>query len=323
MGRSAGRVCTRALAVVGLVGVALAMTLVRLQERAAAEDSAAVYDGPIIDSHAHLDAAVGIDPATLVALWDAVGVRGGWVFGYPWPTATAAWERFPDRVVPFLAEGYTTTLDRASSYRNPEGLETLLAGGYVCGLGEIILRHAPFRLVARVGGGSWPATDVPADHPELLVAYRVAGRHGAPVVVHQEAAFAAELERALAAAPETTFVWAHAGHAPAAVVRPLLERHPNLHADLSARTPWLGPGTVLTRGDGSLQPEWRALLTQYPERFLIGFDLFAPGHFEPGYVRDTAGYYRALLGRLDRAAAEQIAYRNAERLAPFMGPAAE
>jgi hypothetical protein len=282
----------------------------------------ASYRGPIVDSHAHLDADNGVQPDVLMALHDANGVRGAWVFGYPWQRATEAWERFPDRVVPFLAEGYTATLDAASSYRNAGGLDDLLAGGYVRGLGEVILRHSPFSLSAAVGGGAWPATSVAADHADLLAAYRAAGRHRAPVVVHQEAAYAAELERAVQAAPDTTFVWAHAGHGPPSVVRPLLARNPNLHADLSARTPWLGPGTVLTRADGSLQPEWAALLADYPDRFLIGLDLFARGHFRGDYVRDTVEYYRALLGCLDSAHAELIAHRNAERLAPFVLPAA-
>jgi predicted TIM-barrel fold metal-dependent hydrolase len=236
--------------------------------------------------------------------------------------ATRAWEVYPQRVVPFLAEGYTETLHPNASYRNPAGLEELLAGGFVRGLGEVILRHSAFRLGPSGGGYAAPATNVPADHPALLTAYALAGRYGAPVVVHQEAAFAEELERALRAAPDTRFVWAHAGHGPPAVVRQLLARHANLSADLSARTPWLGPGTVLTDPGGRLQPAWAALLADYPDRFLLGLDLFAPTHFRLGYVQDTVGYYRGLLGQLDPAVAEQIAFRNAERLAPFVVPTA-
>ena len=276
------------------------------------------YQGPLVDSHAHLDAATGVGAETLIELYDTAGVRGGWVFGAPWSVARDAWERYPDRVVPFLAEGYADTLAPSSLYRNPDALADLLGGGQVRGLGEVILRHSAFRLAV---GGAWPAVNVAADDPALLTAYAVAGRFGAPVVAHQEAAFADELERAVAAAPSTTFVWAHAGHGPPSALRPLLARYPNLYADLSARTPWLGPGTVLTRADGSLQSGWAALLAEYPDRFLIGFDLFAPGHYRVDYLRDTVEFYRGLLGQLDAAAAEQVAYRNAERLAPFVVPA--
>lgn len=272
------------------------------------------YSGPLVDTHAHLEAESGVTIDTYMALYDQVGVKGGWMMGVPWMLATDAWERYPDRVVPFLAEEYTETVAPQSVYVHHAALEDLLAGGYGRGLGEMILRHAPFQLA---GGYSAGATHVPADHPALLPTYALAGKYGVPVVVHQEAAYAEELERALRSAPDTRFVWAHAGHGPAATARALLARHPNLHADLSARTPWLGPGTVITRQDGTLQSDWAALLAEFPDRFTIGLDLFAPQHYRPDYVRNTVEYYRRLLGQLDPAAAEAIAYRNAERLAPF------
>ena len=307
-----------------LINLAQTLTLVAMSllPWPVVEAQSEPYRGPLVDAHAHLDAESGVDADTLMALYDQVGVRGAWVFGLPWQVATTAWERHPHRVVPFLSEAYTETLSPHASYRNPAGLQELLGGGYVRGLGEVILRHSSFRLIASVGGGAWPATEVPADHPDLVAAYALAGRHGVPVVVHQEVAYAEELERALRAAPSTTFVWAHAGHGPAAAVRPLLARNPNLYADLSARTPWLGAGTVLTQPDGRLRPEWAALLAEYPDRFLVGLDLFAPGHYRLPYVRDTVEYYRALLGRVDPTTAELVAYRNAERLAPFTSGAA-
>src|SRR5436190_22988618 len=113
------------------------------------------YQGPLVDAHAHLEASTLVSADLLLSLYDAAGVRGVWLFGAPWSIATSAWERYPDRVVPFLAEGYADTLGPASSYRNPDGLDALLLGGYVLGLGELILRHSPFRLSEGVGGGAW------------------------------------------------------------------------------------------------------------------------------------------------------------------------
>jgi hypothetical protein len=281
--------------------------------RAASRD----YSGPLVDAHAHLEGDSGVSAEGLLGLYDETGVRAAWLFGSPWSVAAEAARRYPARFVPFLAEGYTATLAEGSAYRDAGRLEALLGDGTVRGLGEIILRHSAFRLGPAGGGYAAPAVDVPADHPVLLEAYAVADRYRVPVVVHQEAAYVAELERALAAAPGTTFVWAHAGHGPAATLRSLLGRYPNLYADLAARTPWLGPGTVITDGDGTLRAEWAALLAEYPDRLLIGFDLFVPAHYRLPYVRDTVGYYRGLLGQLDPAAAEQIAFRNADRLAPL------
>jgi predicted TIM-barrel fold metal-dependent hydrolase len=277
----------------------------------------AAYDGPFVDAHTHLrwDAGVAIDE--LIALYDGAGVNGVLLFGQPWSISTDASTRYPRRVVPFLAEGYANAVHPDSSYMHVDGLEVLLGGGFVRGLGEVICRHSPYQLGASGGYAAAPSNDVAADHPSLIAAYRVAGRYGATVNVHQEWFYADELERALRAAPETMFVWAHAGHGPADVVRGVLRRNPNVAADLSARTPWIGPGTVLLRSDGVLAPEWAAVLSEFADRFLVGLDLFVPAHYVPSYVTQLVEYYRGVLGQLDPGVAALIAHANAERLAPF------
>jgi hypothetical protein len=288
--------------------------------RTRAASAAGVYDGPLVDAHAHLKAGLGPDPAGLLALHDRVGIRGALLFGEPWSIATAARDLAPDRIVPMLAEGYANALHRDSSYLHPAGLEQVFAAKVVRGLGEIICRHSPYQLGASGGFASAPANDVPADHPSLVEAYRVAGAFGGPVTIHQEWWFADELERAVRAAPDTNFIWAHAGHGDVDAARRLLERNPNLHADLSARSPWIGPGTVLTRADGSLGAAWAALLREHADRFLVGFDLFVPAHYEVRYAEQMVGYYRGLLGQLEPDVAATIAYGNAARLAPFAAP---
>lgn len=300
----------KALAVLGVLAAsALA--------RARAAEAAGPYDGPLVDAHAHLKEGYGPDPAGLLALHDAAGIRGALLFGEPWSSATAARDLAPNRIVPYLAEGYANALHPDSSYMNPGGLEQLFAAGVVRGLGEIICRHSPYQLSASGGFASAPANNVPADHPRLLEAYRKAGEAGAAVTIHQEWWFADELERAARAAPDTAFVWAHAGHGAADVTRGVLDRTPNLHADLSARSPWLGPGTVLTRANGSLDPAWASLLRDHADRFLIGFDLFVPAHYLTEYAQQMVGYYRGWLGQLEPDVAAMLAYRNAERIAPF------
>jgi hypothetical protein len=275
------------------------------------------YDGPFVDAHAHLrwDAGATIDH--LMALYDAAGVQGALLFGEPWSLASEARDRFPGRVVPLLAEGYANALHPDSSYVHPDGLEQLLAAGVVRGLGEVICRHSAYQLGVSGGYYAAPANNVPADHPQLIQAYQVAGRFGAPVNIHQEWFFTAELERAFRDAPETTFVWAHAGHGPADVTRGVLRRNPNVLADLSARTPWIGPGTVLLRPDGALDSSWAAVLEDYADRFLVGLDLFAPAHYLASYVAQLVSYYRGLLGQLDPGVAHLIGHANAERIAPF------
>lgn len=301
------------------LGLLLSGLAAALSIRTARAQWAGPYAGPFIDAHSHFK--LGSAPAVqdLMALYDQVGVRGVLLFGEPWWTATEARDAFPARVTPFLAESYGAALHPDSSYVNPDGLQQLLGARVVRGLGEVILRHSPYQLSALHGYASAPANNVPADDPRLIAAYRVAGEHGVAVNVHQEAAFSGELGRALLAAPETTFVWAHAGHGPASVLDGMLRRHANLMADLSARSPWLGPGTVLTRADGTLAPDWSALLHRFPDRIVVGLDLFAREHYAPGYIAQMVGYYRGLLGQLDPAVAQAIGHDNAERIAPFEG----
>jgi hypothetical protein len=279
----------------------------------------AVYDGPFVDAHAHLNWDAGVSLDRLMSLYDAAGVQGALLFGYPWQLAADSRDRYPGRVVPCLAEGYATALHPDSSYMHPDGLEQLLSAGVIGGLGEVICRHSAFQLGASGGNYAEPANNVPADHPALIAAYQVAGRSSVPVNIHQEWFFADELERALQAVPETTFVWAHAGHGSADTARGVLRRNPNVLADLSARTPWIGPGTVLLRPNGTLDPGWAAVLEDYADRFLVGLDLFAPAHYKVEYVSELVQYYRGLLGQLDRGVAERIGHANAEGIASFGG----
>jgi len=298
------------------LGIIAALATTALVRTRAAE-AADLYDGPLVDAHAHLKDGVGTDAAGLLALYDAAGVRGALLFGEPWPIASAARDLAPDRFVPILAEGYANALHRDSSYVHPDGLDQVFSAGVVRGLGEVICRHSAFQLGAAGGYYSAPQNDVPADHPSLIEAYRRAGAAGGTVTVHQEWWFADELERAVRAAPDTTFIWAHAGHGGPDAARRLLDRNPNLLADLSARSPWLGPGTQLVRANGSLDPAWAALLNDHADRFLIGLDLFVAAHYQVGYVSQMVGYYRGLLGLLPLDVARLIAYQNAARIAPF------
>jgi hypothetical protein len=51
----------------------------------------------------------------------------------------------------------------------------------------------------------------------------------------------------------------------------------------------------------------------------VGLDLFVTPHYQSSYLKPMVTYYRALLGQLDPAVAEQVASRNAGRIAPAAG----
>jgi hypothetical protein len=101
-------------------------------------------------------------------------------------------------------------------------------------------------------------------------------------------------------------IWAHTGFStPPSRVDELLRKHPALWGELSYRN-------GLTESDGSLAPDWRALLIQHRERFLIGSDTWINERWF-GYHTIIRGY-RAWLSQLPREVATAIANGNAKRL---------
>ena len=102
-------------------------------------------------------------------------------------------------------------------------------------------------------------------------------------------------------------IWAHTGigGAPIERVRALLARYPMLMAELSYR-----PG--LTCEGGRLCPEWRALILQYPDRFLVGSDTWVNQRWSA--YDDILRGYRVWLADLPPATAQRIAWGNAAAL---------
>jgi predicted TIM-barrel fold metal-dependent hydrolase len=266
----------------------------------------AQYAGPLIDAHSHLPSARAIDAYAAAARRHNVarvvllGVGGAQKSDAAW--IAAAVRKYPDLVVPGLP--VPNPLDPAAA----EQLEAELARTGARALGEVHVRQ-PSRKIDRD----------PTD-PAFLKVLEVAARHRVPVVIHDELDDRAteRLERALAAERGATVVLAHAGESAPPRVRALLGRHPNLIVDLSGmhflRRPWLA------RETGPLLPEWKALIESLPDRFLIGLDLWATRLFQPAMLDRLLAWTRRVLGELEPAAAERVAYRNAVALFGLKSP---
>jgi predicted TIM-barrel fold metal-dependent hydrolase len=111
------------------------------------------------------------------------------------------------------------------------------------------------------------------------------------------------MNHAIRKAPRIKLIWAHAGIHGADIrrVEELLRKYPTLVGELSYR-----PG--LTCAGGQLCPEWKALLTQYPKRFMLGSDTWINQRWDAyeQLMKDC----RVWLGGLDPDVAERIAWRN-------------
>ena len=105
---------------------------------------------------------------------------------------------------------------------------------------------------------------------------------------------------------QTRLIWAHTGigGTPVARVDALMARYPLLMGELSYR-----PG--LTCDGGLLCPEWRALLLQYPNRFVIGSDTWVNQRWQ--YYDELMQGYRTWLGGLPPEVARAIGWDNAAR----------
>ena len=115
------------------------------------------------------------------------------------------------------------------------------------------------------------------------------------------------IDRLLRHAPRARLIWAHTGigGAPVARVRALLARYPSLMGELSYR-----PG--LTDGDGHLSAEWKALITAYPDRFLVGSDTWINARWSEYEVLMRAA--RLWLGDLPAPIARRVAWGNAAQM---------
>jgi hypothetical protein len=108
----------------------------------------------------------------------------------------------------------------------------------------------------------------------------------------------------------TRLIWAHTGigGAPVARVRALLAKYPALMGELSYR-----PGlTCEVQSQTRLCPKWRALLLEYPERFLLGSDTWINPRWQ--YYEAQMQEYRRWLGDLPPAVARKVAWENGARL---------
>jgi predicted TIM-barrel fold metal-dependent hydrolase len=125
-----------------------------------------------------------------------------------------------------------------------------------------------------------------------------------------------ELERVLAIDRRGVVIWAHCGTwADAGLIRRLLAQHPNLLCELSQRDDRPRPTSefrrrvMITDEGRQLRSEWKAVLEDYSDRFLVGTDTANPGQYQ-GLV----DFFRAVLAQLTSETARRIAHGNALRL---------
>lgn len=259
------------------------------------------YRGPIFDAHLHYnDEAQQPHPLPdVLGRMQRSGVRAIVANSRPNDgTKTLAGAQDATRaagitVVPFIRL-YRNRADYGSWFRDETihdmVLRELAAGtpaGPYRGIGEFHLYES-----------------VNANGPVARKLMRLAQDKGLAVLAHVDDD---AIDLLMAHAPGARLIWAHTGIGGPSVsrVRALLQKHPTLMGELSYR-----PG--LTASDGRLSAEWKALLSEFPDRFLVGSDTWVNGRWQA--YESLMAEARAWLGDLPPEVARRIAWENGATL---------
>ncbi len=266
----------------------LAATLMFARPLAAAEL-------PIFDAHVHYshDAWENLPPSDAIAILRKAGLKRALVSSSGDDGTQRLVAAAPDLVVPSLRP-----------YRKRSDVSTWVRDETVSAFLEDRLKQSRY---AAIGEFHLYGADADLPVPQRMVA--LARQY--KLVLHAHSDVDA-VERVFRQDPDARILWAHSGFERPSEVRDMLRKHRNLWCDLAFRS---------EQGSGGKVPaEWRAVFTEFPDRFMVGTDTFTPERWH--YIVEHAHWSRAWLADLPAVLAERIAWRNGEALFSFWKPAA-
>jgi hypothetical protein len=243
---------------------------------------------PLADAHIHYshDAWDMLPPAQAIKVLRQAGLKKAFVSSSSDQGTQMLHAQAPDLVVPVLRpyrrRGETGTWFRDASVGDM--VADLLAKNTYAGIGE-------FHLFGK---------DAELPVPRRIV--QLAAKYGIFLHAHSDAE---AVERIFAQSPEARVLWAHSGFEPPEAVAAMLRKYQNLWSDLAFRSEHAS--------DGKVDPAWRKVFMEFPDRFMLGTDTYVPERWY--YVVEQAAWSRRWLADLPREVGENIAYRNAETLA--------
>jgi predicted TIM-barrel fold metal-dependent hydrolase len=203
-------------------------------------------------------------------------------------------------------------------------------------MGEFDFRHYMSSHQCRLGRTDRD-NDIPLNSENGHRLFRLAQETGVAFVIHldPEDAPLNALDEILRTYPKAKVIVAHFGQIRhpekqkmfgPALVRRLLTSYPNLHYDLSTGEPGRRYAcnnnvldTVLWETHGAsqtdiLRPAYKAILTEFSTRFVIGTDYGGGRAPLPEFLRKRVANIRLILRDLPETAQHDIGYRNAWRL---------
>lgn len=245
---------------------------------------------PIFDAHMHYSKGAWevFSPEAVLKKMKAAGVIGALASSTP-DEGTQKLLKASPKVIVGGFRPYRKSGDLSRWYENPDLVpysEKILAQGRHRSFGEVHI-YSPENL----------------ETPEMAGYLKLIADKGLYLQPHSDAAVVQAL---FAKAPNLKIIWAHAGFSePPSVIGPLMDRYPNLWADLSYRA-----GEIT--GDGGIDAEWRKLLIRHADRFMIGSDTWTVDRWQE--YQGLIGEHREWLKNLPAETAEKIAHKNAAKL---------
>jgi hypothetical protein len=248
---------------------------------------------PIFDAHLHYshDTRDVLPPKTAIEIMRKAGVRRALVSSSNDDGTQALYSEAPDMVIPELRP-YRVRSDISTWVRD----ESVIP--YVEG------RLKRYRYVAI---GEFHVFGSDADLPVVRRMVQLAREYKIFIHIHSDAD---AVERVFMQDPAARVLWAHAGFDSPGRVREMLLRHKNLWCDLAWRTDHAP--------EGKLNPEWRPVFIELPDRFMVGTDTPSPQRWH--FIEEHARLARLWLSELPPKVAERIAWRNGEAV---FGPLAD
>jgi len=248
---------------------------------------AAATELPIFDAHVHYshDAVELTPPRQAAEILRKAGLKRALVSSSGDAGTQKLLTEAPDIVIPSLRP-----------YRTRAEVGTWVRDDSVAAFLEERLKNARY---AAIGEFHLFGADADLPVPRRLV--QLARQYGLVLHAHSDAD---AVERLFKQYPQARVLWAHSGFERPEAVATMLRKHKNLWCDLAYRSEH-GSG-------GKVAPEWKALFTEFPDRFMVGTDTFTPERWH--YLVEHAQWTRAWLADLPAPLAERIAWRNGEEL---------
>lgn len=242
---------------------------------------------PIFDAHIHYshDAVKLVPPEEIAKLLRSAGVRRAMVSSSDDNGTQKLLAAAPDIVVPALRP-YRRRGEISTWMNDPtviDYVEGLLAKHEYVALGEFHIYGEQVKT------------------PVMQRMIELAREHDLLLHSHSDAE---AIDLIFESFPEARVLWAHSGFDRPDEVRAVLRRHDRLWSDLAFRSDQASNGVV--------SEEWRAAFEEFPDRFVVGTDTFAPERWY--YVGEHAAYSREWLSSLPEELALNIAHRNAEAM---------